>query len=218
VLVGATPQVLAQAAMTRQFSDKDEAEVKDDLDTTPDDCESLEDKAIAKNSRFAIEKNAFSSYWHAVAAITSVANKATADHFSLETKVGPDSLAAFSFDGRPILLPFRTSDVIGAKSIELARALHVPSSPSKVGLYLSLKLDNAFLVATSRIHFADTAIAHAAFMPYDAALDLWRCAATSAGERSIAEQTVVSWSNDDVLVVTRLPRAGLDSLLALNAK
>ena len=36
VLVGATPQVLAQAAMTRQFSVKDEVEVKDDLDKKPD--------------------------------------------------------------------------------------------------------------------------------------------------------------------------------------
>lgn len=36
VLVGATPQVLAQAAMTRQFNVKDEVEVKDDLDKKPD--------------------------------------------------------------------------------------------------------------------------------------------------------------------------------------
>ena len=35
VLIGATPQVLAQAAMTRQFSVKDEVEVKDDLDDAP---------------------------------------------------------------------------------------------------------------------------------------------------------------------------------------
>lgn len=37
VLVGATPQILAQAAMTRQFDVKDEIEVKDDLDKKPDD-------------------------------------------------------------------------------------------------------------------------------------------------------------------------------------
>jgi hypothetical protein len=36
VLAGATPQVLAQAAMTRQFDVKDEIEVKDDLDNKPD--------------------------------------------------------------------------------------------------------------------------------------------------------------------------------------
>ena len=36
VLAGATPQVLAQAAMTREFNIKDEIEVKDDLDTKPD--------------------------------------------------------------------------------------------------------------------------------------------------------------------------------------
>ena len=35
VLAGATPQVLAQAAMTREFNVKDEIEVKDDLDTKP---------------------------------------------------------------------------------------------------------------------------------------------------------------------------------------
>jgi hypothetical protein len=37
VLVGATPQVLARAAMTREFCVKDEIEVKDDLDKKPDD-------------------------------------------------------------------------------------------------------------------------------------------------------------------------------------
>ena len=37
VLAGATPQVLASAAMTRQFDVKDEIEFKDDLDTKPDD-------------------------------------------------------------------------------------------------------------------------------------------------------------------------------------
>ena len=36
VLAGATPQVLAQAAMTRQFDVKDEIEFKDDLDNKPD--------------------------------------------------------------------------------------------------------------------------------------------------------------------------------------
>jgi hypothetical protein len=37
VLVGATPQVLAQAAMTRQFDIKTEIEFKDDLDKKPDE-------------------------------------------------------------------------------------------------------------------------------------------------------------------------------------
>ena len=37
VLAGATPQVMANAAMTRQFNVKDEIEIKDDLDTKPDD-------------------------------------------------------------------------------------------------------------------------------------------------------------------------------------
>ena len=36
VLTGATPQVLAQAAMTRQFDVKDEIEVKDNLDKKPE--------------------------------------------------------------------------------------------------------------------------------------------------------------------------------------
>ena len=42
VFVGATPQILAQAAMTRQFNVKDEIEVKDDLDTKPESTESAE--------------------------------------------------------------------------------------------------------------------------------------------------------------------------------
>lgn len=40
VLAGATPQILAQAATTRQFDVKDEIEYKEDLDTKPDRAES----------------------------------------------------------------------------------------------------------------------------------------------------------------------------------
>jgi hypothetical protein len=36
VLVGGTPQVLAQAAMTRQFNVREEIEFKEDLDNQPD--------------------------------------------------------------------------------------------------------------------------------------------------------------------------------------
>ena len=39
VLAGATPQILAQAATTRQFDVKDEIEYKEDLDTKPDRAE-----------------------------------------------------------------------------------------------------------------------------------------------------------------------------------
>nr|MCU0240754.1 hypothetical protein [Pyrinomonadaceae bacterium] len=53
VLVGASPQVLAQAAITNKFELKDQIEQKDDLDKKPDDeiNEFLEidlDKAISQ--------------------------------------------------------------------------------------------------------------------------------------------------------------------------
>jgi hypothetical protein len=57
VLVGATPQVLAQAAMTRQFNVKDEVEVKDDLDKKPDSS-ITEDEADAISR---IDKNVSNS-------------------------------------------------------------------------------------------------------------------------------------------------------------
>ncbi len=47
VLVGATPQVLAQAAMTREFNVKDEIEVKDDLDTKPESSEAPDTESTA---------------------------------------------------------------------------------------------------------------------------------------------------------------------------
>jgi hypothetical protein len=46
VLVGATPQALAQAAMTREFNIKDEVEVKDDLDRKPNPTPEEAEKAI----------------------------------------------------------------------------------------------------------------------------------------------------------------------------
>src|SRR6476620_5894347 len=48
VLVGATPQVLAQAAMTRQFNVKDEVEFAEDLDNKPPEEASSETADFVK--------------------------------------------------------------------------------------------------------------------------------------------------------------------------
>ena len=222
VLVGATPQVLAQAAMTRQFSVKDEIEVKDDLDNKPDGCEALEEKVLDKSKRFAVEKDAFESYVKAVAAITSIAQKTNSDNFSLISKAYGDSdspeYASFEFEGKPVLLPFNTRRPLEDQLLVLSRVFQTLPSTSDDRFEFTLNLDGTQFFASTKLFQKDELQAHVAFVAYDSALDLWRCSAETTAERTLARQTDVSWSKNQVLIVTLLPRAGLDSLLSINAK
>jgi hypothetical protein len=70
VLVGAAPQVLAQAAMTRQFDVRDEIEFKEDLDTKPDPVPDGRE-AVQPDERVSRSVNAFLAQFKQINSLTA---------------------------------------------------------------------------------------------------------------------------------------------------
>jgi hypothetical protein len=88
VLVGATPQVLAQAAMTRQFDVKDEIEVKDDLDKKPDNpfAEPTEGAYVDTENRITRSVERFLAQFWAVDSINPLCNSANPEFEVLSSR------------------------------------------------------------------------------------------------------------------------------------
>ena len=223
VLVGATPQVLAQAAMTRQFDVKDEIEVKDDLDKKPDDCEKLAAKAREKQLRFSIDERVFFSYSNAFTDLTASLKQLNTPSFSISAytygDVGLPSGVSF-WDGasKPILVSGKARRKLDGDILALARLFPAASIDGKERFQFELSLDESGLISTAKVLRHDDGEAHQAFIAYDAMMDLWRCTPKNTADSLISKNTQITWENNQVIVITRLPRAGLDSLLAKNAQ
>ncbi len=223
VLVGATPQVLAQAAMTRQFNVKDEIEVKDDLDKKPDDCEKLDAKLREKQQRFPVDENALFAYSTALTALTNSVTHLRALPFSLRGyafgEIGlPTGVSFLDGDAKPILVSGKARRKLDSDILALARLFPAASIDGRERFQFALSLDENVLVSTVKVLRQDNVEAHEAFIAYDSLADLWRCIPKSTADALVSKNTQISWENNQVIVVTRLPRAGLDSLLAANAK
>lgn len=219
---GASPQVYAQAATTRNFELKDEVEVKDDLDTNPDDCEKLAAKAKEKQRRFPIEENTFFSYSKAIADVTSTVQQLSSTQFYFNSSAYGDSslphYVSIEFEGKPILFPGKTRRKLENEILVLSHIFPTAVLGTQKRFEFSLALDKSDLVTTAKFLRHDDVEAHQAFIAYDSILDLWRCTAKHSTDVLLSKNTEISWIKNQVLVVTRLPRAGLDSLLAKDAK
>ena len=223
VLVGATPQVLAQAAMTKQFNVKDEVEVKDDLDKGPDDCEKLAAKLREKKQRYPVDEITFFSYSSAFTELTSALSQLKSPPFSLTGNtfgdVGLPTSAAVYFDNaRPRLISGKARYKLENTLLTLARLFPAAKADGRERFQFALSLDDNGLVSTVKILRQDNVDAHQAFIAYDSLADLWRCTPATTTDVLVSKNTQVTWENNQVIVITRLPRAGLDSLLAANAK
>lgn len=224
VLVGATP-VLGHAAMTRNFEIKDEIEVKDDLDTIPDDERStvtdsiqgyLQDvefflqnlRKLDQSGRFDLKKDSFEVAQSTL--LPCVANNKvgsyTAEKFTLSNEFLRPSLERFSklltdgysladclpnerFQGQEVTESRFNCKLNGAEfTVEVAAR---KSSPQTAILYLDS------INQTHRVLFSKE---------------------TDVIRKTISDNTSFKSRKSQIFVVTRLPRAGLDSLLAKNAK
>lgn len=224
VLVGATP-VLGHAATTRNFEIQDEIEVKDELDTKPDDERSsvtdsirvyLQDveyfleglRKLTQNGRFDLQKDDFevaqSTFLPCVA--NNRIGSYTASRFSLRNEFLRPTLEYFSkrltdgcsladclpserFNGQDVTESQFSFKLDGSEfSVEIAVRKSSPQTASQI-----LGLINE---------------THRAFNSKE----------TEAIHKAISDNTSFKAHRSQIFVVTRLPRAGLDSLLAKSAK
>ena len=226
VLAGGTaPSVFAHGALTRGFELQDEIEAKDDLDTNPDG----ETAALSISIKTYIED--VESFLHALKKLADE-QKFDASHDAFEVtqttmlpcvpanKVG--SYTANTFDSNNTALKpslewfsklltdgYSLADCLPTQRFKGAEATNSKFTVKYTDSALSVQV--AVQKASPQIAkqlSSDLATTFATFTPK----------AGDIARQKILENTSFRSSNNQVLVITRLPRAALDPLLATDAK
>jgi len=224
VLVGASPQILAQAAMTRSFDIHDEIEFKDDLDKKPDD----ERSEVTDSVQIYLE-----DVEYFLASLGRLQNKgkfnAAKDTFNVvQTSLLPcvDSNAA----GRYTPIRFESSNSAARSALDqFTRGMaygyslgdcveNVEFKVAAADSRYDLRLDDNGLTVNVSVKKRSSQRAFELIRELDSIAHLYAAEAKTGARHQIVTNTAFRSDNDQVFVVTRLPRAGLDALLAIDAK
>jgi hypothetical protein len=216
VLVGASPQVLAQAALTSKFDIKDQIEKKDDLDKKPNE-----------NDLFATEINKL------VTELNSLSEKKVFDwelknHYEIEglgfceSDNSPSFLASSSFKLGPEGSQTEISLAIDNIAVEIAQ--NILKRKRKLGfkehysqsIDYNLAFEGKTLEIKLGIENKTETVANLISKEFTTYLHQLTSSKRLPKEKLIAENTTVTAENNQVFIVTRLPRAAIDSLI--NAK
>jgi len=224
VLAGGTPQVLAQAAMTREFSVKDEIEVKDNLDKKPDDERSpltdsvqvyLEDveyflKSLARlrgRGKFDVGSDTFDVAQSTLLPCidNNLAGRYTAEKFVTSNDEIAGTLGGLS---RKLVYGFSLGDCLTtsefpAPAVDTRFNFHL----NRDELLVNVSVKKQSPIAASKIA-----------RELESTFHLYRKSADTSLRKKVIDRTSIGSDISHLLVATRLPRAGLDSLLAIDAK
>ena len=211
VLVGGvTPSVFAQAAAAQKFDVKSEIKVKDDLDKNPDE-----------NDLFA------ASIINLVQELDKFTKKKKFD-WNLKNEYQVDSLSFCESDDLPSYMGGGNFDQLVFKkldklAIEIARKLFTRESQVGLGNVHSHTIDYKFVFENktltinakiSNINERDVKD----IQPFATELTNYLAQLTSNSkptkEKIVAENTKITFENNQVFIVTRLARASIDELLA----
>ncbi|MEJ7847946.1 MAG: hypothetical protein WKF92_07670 [Pyrinomonadaceae bacterium] len=225
VLVGgATPQVYAQAATTPRFELKDKFKAEDDLDKKPDDERSpvtasvqiyLEDVEyflaslgrLKSLGKFNSNADTFNVIQNTMLPCRDSNQAGRYSPIRFES-TNEFSLPALRFLMSGMTYGYSLGDCIKNTEFE------VDAADSR----FSFELDrNAFSVNVA-VKKQSPQRAYALLREMESTLKLYAGLETSKIRKSIVENTTFQAKKDQVFIVTRLPRAGLDSLLAKDAK
>jgi hypothetical protein len=216
VLVGATPQVLAQAAMARQFNVKDEIEVKDDLDKKPDGCDlgQLRENVTDNETTFLwFNRRSISEYtWLIKSVLDAYPDEVDGIDVSWQSvgEFRPSRKVTVS-----LAYPFGFLDEESSRELN-SDVLYVGNGlPGKSFSFSLLRnaFGNDFRFESKQIPY-DAPLVRAL---YASALDLQKCEDWSHDD-VILRNTQLVVEGDHLVIITRLPRGSLDALLASDAK
>lgn len=224
VLVGATPQILANAALAKQFDIKDEIEFCDDLDNKPDDERTpvttsiqnyLEDVEflfaslgrLQGRGRFDAAKDSFdvaqSTLLPCIDANTT--GRYTAIRFNASSDASRQPLEYFS---RGMTYGYSLGDCVPNREFNGVDA---------VDSNFSFKLDNNNFTAVIAVKKQSPQRALELQREIESTLALFAVKARPI-RKQVIENTKVLTENDLVFLQLHLPRSGIDPLLAANAK
>ncbi len=186
VLVGATPSILAQAALTRDFDIKHEIVVEDDLDKKPDDVTAeLKSKTDKPDDQF-IEQ-------YAKAILALLKQNYTSGVYSVK------------LDGSGVSSEF--DELFNELAPKVKKELTFN------GFTATEDKDNFFSKYQLKLRFDNTDIS-SFIASFNASLNFLLRESLDKPENLVIKNTEVIRENNQVFIVTRLPRGSIDSLLA----
>ena len=207
VLVGGTPPILAHAALTRNFDIQNEIEIKDDLDKKPDDEKALTDYASSSEELFVLSTDYLAKNKKQLGGryefncFVNTGINANGSGYTVGCTGGSGMFwGAFT---SPLVKLNRTFFYTTAKD----------SQQIKVNLVLSE--EDFFLKTVLNQSSIEQAEQFSNF--YNAGLSKVKSRRLGSTETNLYENTSISAENNQVFIVTRLPRGSLDELLK-NAK
>ncbi len=225
VLVGATPQVMAQAAMTKPFNVRDEIEFKDNLDKKPDNERTpvsdavqgyLQDveyflvnlQRLRSKGSFDFNKDVFDV---AQSTMLPCVDSNLAGRYTPSRFVNENALS------RPALVQFSRSMVFGY-SLGDCIANNEFNGVSGVDSRYNFKLDTAAFSVNISIKKQSPQNGLDLMRVLERTRKIYATDNNSKIRQTVIDSTSFKSENDQVFIVTRLPRAGLDSLLTSDAK
>jgi hypothetical protein len=219
LMVGSTPGVVVQqGAMTRNFEISDEIEVNDDLDRDPNGCDAV---LAAAEERSRVHKigrpEALNEYASILGDIASLLVRYEPYNRPTYKESGNDPFAFHLGNPRPKLHPKSARIELNNEYDRLAQLIPGEESKKQPVFLLTYEMasDAGRLVAS--IDRFDEYDAFRLFVSLSAALEYARCGASQPAIASILARTTIVHRESQVLIVTRLPRSGLDPLSATDA-
>ena len=225
VLAGATPQMLASAAMTRSFDVKDEIEFKDNLDKKPDNERTpvsdavqgyLQDveyflvnlQRLRSKGNFDLSKDVFDVAQSTMMPCVdgNLAGRYTPVRFVNENPLSRSALLQFS---RSMVFGYSLGDCISNNEFNGVEA---------VDSRYNFKLDAKAFSVNISIKKQSPQNASDLLGQLNRTLKIYDTGKNNKLRQSVIDSTSFKIENDQVFIVTRLPRAGLDSLLHSDAK
>lgn len=225
VLAGAAPQVLANAALSKQFNVRDEIEFKDDLDNKPDQERStvndsvkiyLEDVEYFLSSLGRLQKRGNFDFSKDTFDVVETTILPCIDA-NLAGRYTPVKFVSTSEQARPAL-----SYLMRGMTYGYSLGDCVSTSEFKGQTAVDNKFDFHF---DGKAFWTNVAIkkespqkANELIAALSATLERYSTASPSDLRTEIIRNTSFTAANDQVTIVTRLPRGSLLSLLASDAK
>lgn len=221
VLAGAAPQVLANAALTKQFNVRDEIEFKDDLDNKPDDPRSpvtvsvkiyLEDVEnfltslgrLQAQGKFDISKDAFDIAQATLLPCvdSNLAGRYTPIRFDTTSESSRPPLEYLS---RGMVYGYSLGDCIATNEFR-----DITAADSR----FNFKLDDSDFLVSVTVKKGSPQRALELQRELASVLALYSAQTAAPLRKKIIDNTRFRAESDQLLITLRLPRGSLPSLLA----
>ena len=210
VLIGAPP-ILAQAALARQFDIQNEIEVKDYLDKKPDDDLLAQSILGIINDLDKLSKSKEFN-WEAKSIIT------VEDLSFCESDDTPNYSGSYSSN-----ISQKISEIIDKRNVQIGRNLNKLKSNFGLGdfyqgypegISFNLLTEGKTLNLEIKVNIKNDEISQKFFNLVNSSLSQKKSSTRNLKLALIYENTTVKSENNQVFIVTRLPRGSLDALIA----